>query len=159
MSHGSDEVFFPLLEGLAPDEKEAFLQLCEKKTYSKGARIFDEDKEAQTLYLLLEGCVELHFKPPGDRTMESTFVLDECAGQVIGWSALVPPYKYNLSGYCKSDTVVLEVAKQKIDTLLLTNYHMAFLLMRNIAGQVAQRLLQRQDQLIKCLGEEAIHGW
>jgi len=147
-----------LLMGLAPDESVAFLRRCEEKTYQDGTRLFMEQTEASKLYLILKGCIELHFEMP-QRENADTVIASRKSGDAVGWSAIVPPHEYRLSGYCKGKTTLLEIDRDTLEVMFETNYHFAYVFMRNIAVLTGERLHQVQDKLAKVLADEAVSGW
>ena len=71
----------------------------------------------------------------------------------------MPPYQYRLSGYCRGETTLLEINRDELQRLFETNYHLAYIFMRNIAALTAERLNHVQDKLAKVLADEAVNGW
>ena len=147
-----------LFKGLAPDETVAFLHRCQEKTYKDGVNLFMEETEATKLYLILQGGIALHFEMP-QREKANTNIVTRKSGDTVGWSAIVPPYRYRLSGYCKGETTLLEIDRDALILLFETNYHLAYIFMRNIAVLTGERLHQVQDKLAKVLVNEAVSGW
>ncbi len=147
-----------MLKGLTPEEVSAFLGRCRKSNYPDGTPLFKEQTEATTLYLLVDGGVDLRFEMPF-RECPSTTITSCHPGEGVGWSVVVPPNQYRLSGYCRGRTELLEIDRETLQALFENNYHLAYILMRNIAELAGERLFQVQDKLAKVLGEEAIHGW
>jgi signal-transduction protein with cAMP-binding, CBS, and nucleotidyltransferase domain len=147
-----------LFKGLAPDETEAFLHQCQEKTYPDGTNLFMEQTEATKLYLILNGGIDLHFEMP-QRENAYTKIASRKTGAAVGWSAIVPPYKYRLSGYCKDETTLLEIDRDTLHMIFEINYHLAYIFMRNIAVLTGERLHQVQDKLAKALVDEAVNGW
>lgn len=147
-----------LFKGLAADEITAFLRRCQEKTYPDGSNLFMEESEATKLYLVLEGSIVLHFEMP-QRENADTAIATAGPGEAVGWSAIVPPHKYRLSGYSKGRTRLLEIDQDTLQVLFETNYHLAFIFMRNIAVLTGERLGQVQNRLAKVLADEAINGW
>ncbi len=147
-----------LFQGLAPDEAEAFLRRCQEKTYPDGTNLFMEQTEASRLYLILEGNIILNFEMP-QREGADTTIATRKPGDAVGWSAIVPPHQYRLSGYCKGETRLLEIDRDSLQVLFETNYHLAYIFMRNIAILTGERLLHVQDKLAKVLVDEAVSGW
>lgn len=146
-----------LLKGLAPDEAEAFINKCQQKTYSDTTVLFDEMSEANRLYLLVSGQIELQFKLPADKGMSTLATRNP--GDAVGWSTVVPPHEYRFSGICKGSTTVLEIDRLTLQSLFSTNYHLAYIFMRNIAVLSGDRLNRVQEKLARVLCDEAIHGW
>ena len=147
-----------LFKGLAPDETEAFLRRCQEKTYPDGTNLFMEQSAATKLYLILNGGIDLHFEMPKHENAY-TKIASRKQGAAVGWSAIVPPYQYRLSGYCKDETTLLEIDRDTLHELFETNYHLAYIFMRNIAVLTGERLHQVQDKLAKALVDEAVNGW
>jgi len=147
-----------LFNGLAPDEVTAFLRHCREETYKDGTNLFMEQTAATKLYLILDGGIELCFEMP-QRENADTSIASLKPGSAVGWSAIVPPYTYRLSGYCRGRTTLLEVDRDSLERLFETNYHLAYIFMRNIAMLTGVRLNQVQDKLAKVLASEATTGW
>ncbi|MBE0574629.1 MAG: cyclic nucleotide-binding domain-containing protein [Desulfuromonadales bacterium] len=147
-----------LFKGFAPDETVAFLRRCQEKTYPDGTNLFMEQAEATKLYLILKGSIDLHFEMP-HRENADTAIVSLKPGAAVGWSAIVPPHQYRLSGYCRGETTLLEVDRETLQVLFETNYHLAYIFMRNIAILTGERLHHVQDKLAKVLADEAVNGW
>ncbi|MDT8443042.1 MAG: cyclic nucleotide-binding domain-containing protein [Desulfuromonadales bacterium] len=147
-----------LFMGFAPDEIEAFLRRCQQKTYPDGTNLFMEQTEANKLYLILKGSIVLKFEMP-QRENADTIIATRKAGDAVGWSAIVPPHQYRLSGYCKGETTLLEIDRDTLQVIFETNYHLAYIFMRNIAVLTGERLHQVQDKLAKVLADEAVNVW
>ena len=147
-----------LFKGLAPDETKAFLRMCKEKTYPDGHKLFTEQSDATRLYLILGGGIELHFEMPKHEKAD-TAIASLKPGMAVGWSAIVPPYEYKLSGYCQGKTVLLEIERETLEMLFETNYHLAYIFMRNIAVLAGERVNHVQDRLASVLAAEAVDGW
>ena len=147
-----------LFKGLAADETIAFLRQCQKQTYRDGTSLFKEQTKADKLYLILKGEVQLHFEMP-QRENADTSIVSLNPGDAVGWSMIVPPYQYRLSGYCRGETTLLEIDRETLEVLVETNYHLAYIFLRNIAMLTGERLNQVQEKLAKVLAAEAVTGW
>ena len=147
-----------LFKGLAPDEVEAFLRRCHEKTYPDATNLFMEQSEATVLYLILKGSIALHFEMPQHEKADTT-VVTRNPGAAVGWSAIVPPPLYHLSGYCRGKTTLLEINRGELQRLFETNYHLAYIFMRNIAVLAGERVHHVQDKLAKVLADEAATCW
>ncbi len=147
-----------LFKGFAPDETVAFLRRCGENTYPDGTCLFMEQTEATRLYLILKGSVVLKFEMPQRENADTTIAIRK-PGAAVGWSAIVPPHLYRLSGYCKGKTTLLVVDRETLEILFETNYHLGFIFMRNLAVLAGERMHQVQDKLAKVLADEVIDGW
>lgn len=158
MSNAGEIFAEGLFNGFAPDEIEAFLHRCQEHTYADGTNLFMEQSEATKLYLILSGGIDLHYEMPHRENADTT-VVSQKPGDAVGWSAIVPPHKYHLSGYCKGKTTLLEIDRETLKRIFETNYHLAYIFMRNIAIMAGERLHQVQDKLARVLSDEAVNGW
>ncbi len=147
-----------LFKGLAPDETTAFLRKCQEKSYPDGTNLFMEKAEATTLYLILGGGIDLRFEM-AQREEADTTIASLKPGAAVGWSAIVPPHHYLLSGYCKGKTTLLEIDRESLERLFEANYHLAYIFMRNIAVLTGERAHHVQEKLAKVLATEAATGW
>jgi len=158
MSNAAELFAEGLFKGFAPDETEAFLRRCQEKTYPDGTNLFMEQSEATKLYLILQGSIDLNFEMP-QRENADTTIASRKPGSAVGWSAIVPPHIYRLSGYCRGETTLLEIDRDALQAIFETNYHLGYIFMRNIAVLTGERLLQVQDKMAKVLADEAVSGW
>jgi CRP/FNR family transcriptional regulator, cyclic AMP receptor protein len=150
---------YKILDGLTAEEAAQLLQLCREKKYEDGTCLFTEKGKATTLYLIVKGCIELRFELPGKRQAPGTIITSLRPGEAVGWSTMVPPYRYSLSGYCRGETVVLEVDEPHLTRLFQSDYRIGFFIMRNLTSLIGERLYRIEDALAKCLGEELLSEW
>ncbi len=97
-----------LLKGLAPDQAERIAELAANTTAKAGSELFKAGDYAQHLYVVLDGEVELHMQVPEWWGIDTPHrkVSTAKAGQMIGWSALVEPYVYQLSAVCVTNATL-----------------------------------------------------
>ncbi|WP_158247204.1 Crp/Fnr family transcriptional regulator [Geothermobacter hydrogeniphilus] len=146
-----------LLKDLATDEAEAFLGRCRRKNYPDGRMLFAEQTEADHLYLLISGRIDLQFELPAQKGTAT--LVTRSPGDAVGWSTMVPPHRYRFAAVCVGPTTVLEIDRPTLQSLFYTNYHLAYIFMRNIAVLSGDRLLRVQEKLATVLGDEAVNGW
>ena len=153
------EMKFKILDGLTADEASSFLNLCREENYADGTCLFKEKARATTLYLIVKGCIELRFEMPGGRQAHGTMITKQRPSEAVGWSTVVPPFLYSLSGYCQGETTVLEVDEPSLAKLFEADHRIGFIIMRNVAALIGERLYRIEDALAKCLGEEIMSEW
>ena len=80
----------PFFAGLSPGAVE-LIAGCASSVHAEGDRIFDEGEPASLFYAIRHGGValELHSSAKGPVVIDT---MNE--GEVLGWSWLVPPYRY-----------------------------------------------------------------
>jgi len=81
----------PFLSGLSPGAVELIAGCASNVHFAEGDRIFDEGEPASLFYVIRHGGVALELHTPA----KGPLVIDTMnEGEVLGWSWLVPPYRY-----------------------------------------------------------------
>lgn len=113
---------------------------CKEKEYGNGELLFKDGVEANQIWIMQKGKVDLRFDLPGRATSEVTTFYSEWSGNTFGWSCFVPPYKYLLSAYCSSkDCKVLQLNKKYILALFEEDSQMGYIVMSNLAHVIRTR--------------------
>jgi CRP/FNR family cyclic AMP-dependent transcriptional regulator len=86
-----------LLNGLSPVEAEQILELGTKLIVPSGTSLFRLGDPADRLFLIKRGRIRLTL-PMQVRGRDEDIVGEESSpGQTVGWSALIPPYRFTLT--------------------------------------------------------------
>jgi CRP-like cAMP-binding protein len=121
-----------------------------EKEYEAGATIFAEGDPAVELLVVVEGKIALQMSasavaglPPRRITVDAIG-----RGEVVGWSAVVAPYRYTLSGVCLQDTKVLSISSNKLRWLMDDNRAIGFEILSGLSRVVATRLSDTRQVLV-----------
>ncbi len=133
-----------IFQSLSDDELSAIGKLITEKQLVYGDRLFKDGDSATHLWIVKEGVIDLRFDLPGRETSEESTLSSVTANKIIGWSSLVPPYKYKLSAYCASSRChVLVIDREPLRELLTkqpkTGYQVMAAMLR-VVGRRFQRL-------------------
>lgn len=100
---------FKIFEGFTDVELGEIAQICRREQYDNGARMFEEGRSAETLYLLLDGKIslerEVQLGRSGSSRQATVSILTP--GQALGWSSVVEPCVYTATANCIEPAVVL----------------------------------------------------
>jgi CRP-like cAMP-binding protein len=140
---------FSIFRGLAPEELEAIRALCMSAKFKKGAQIFQVDEEANSLFLVCAGEIELRFNVVCYNATVEILLERKGPGEILGWSAVTYPYKYKLSAYAAEDSELLSIKQASIESLCEANNHLGYQFMKNTARIIAQRFQLAQEALTK----------
>ena len=134
---------YELFAGLTPPELNAIAMLTEHVTYEPGEIVFEADRPAEHLYLLLEGCAELDYVAVDEINPElrtELFVSEMDPGDVFGISALVEPFVYLGKVHTRGRSHVLRIEAPGLRALCERDPRVAATLMSRIARAALTRL-------------------
>jgi CRP-like cAMP-binding protein len=81
----------PFFAGLTPSALELIAGCASNVHFAEGVTIFDEGEPASLFYVIRHGTVALEVHSPA----KGPLIIDTMGeGEVLGWSWLVPPYRY-----------------------------------------------------------------
>jgi CRP/FNR family transcriptional regulator, cyclic AMP receptor protein len=150
-----------LFKGMGDDRIEAIQSCCETGEFKRGERIFRPGEDARFLYILMEGLVELRKEAQNQDNAQNAEVISRVsAGDVFGWSALVPPYKYSLAAYIASRTSkVLKLERECFTKLMESDVGIGYPVMTKILVLIGRRFDEMEERVIKRLGQDMINDW
>ncbi|HMK22222.1 MAG TPA: cyclic nucleotide-binding domain-containing protein [Terriglobales bacterium] len=105
-----------LLNGLSPAEAEQVLTLGSRLILPSGTSLFQLGDPADRLFLVERGRIKLTLPMRVRGQEEDVFVEERGPGQAVGWSALIPPYRFTLAATAETHDAEL-IALQR-DALL-----------------------------------------
>ncbi len=136
--------------GLNDEQLMALRDGCVEKAFHEGDKLFDEGEEANHLWIVVDGTVEVRFELPGHEAPQANTVSIISSGQTIGWSSFVPPYRYSLPVYCTSrNCKVIKIKKDFLLELFEKDSRMGYLVMSNIASVISIMLRQLQESAVE----------
>ena len=133
---------FEIFEGFTDVELGEVAQLCRREQYDNGARIFEEGRSAEILYLLLDGKISLERKVQLGRSGSSrqATVSILTPGHVLGWSGVVEPCVYTATANCIEPTAVLAINGIELRRFMARDPEAGLKLMTAIAEIVRGRM-------------------
>ena len=124
-----------IFKGLNREQLNAVKKGGQEKEYLYGDRLFAEGEDADQIWLVLDGRVDLRFDLPGRPTSEENTIFSITAAQTLGWSTFVPPFKYALSAYSASKSCkILQINKDHLLECFEKDPRMGLMFMTNVAG-------------------------
>jgi len=149
-----------MLAGLRAGELSRLAALCRPGSCQEGERISAEGQEADDLFLIKQGAIELRYELPGRESSSDHTLSALGPGEAWGWSALVPPHVYTLSAYCTArQGSFLRLGRLALEELFETHPRIGYIFMRNLASIIGQRFNAAQDELARMQGFDQVHQW
>jgi len=135
-----------IFKGFNKDQLDAVSKGRRKKEYLYGDRLFAEGEDADRIWLVKKGQIDLRFDLPGRQTSEENTVFSITGGQTLGWSSFVPPFKYALSAYSATKTCkILQVMKDHLLECFEKDPRMGLMFMTNVAKIASMHFDQLQE--------------
>jgi NADP-reducing hydrogenase subunit HndB len=135
-----------IFKGLSDDQLAKIEPGCQEVEYHSGHRLFAEGENSDRVWIVAAGQVDLRFDLPGRPTSEENSIFSITAGNTLGWSSFVPPYKYKLSAYCATRTCkILQIKKEFLLSLFEKDTRMGFLVISNLTGVASTHFHRLQN--------------
>jgi len=129
-----------LFDGITPYELEAVSKICHERSYQAGDAIIVQGDPGDELYVICDGFVEvLRSETPSDPSPRTIVNLGE--GQIVGEMALVDRGPRSATVRSISEkTVVQVIQREDFERICDENYHLGYIVMRNIAADLSFKL-------------------
>jgi CRP-like cAMP-binding protein len=138
----------PFLKGLSKQQVDLLSNNAMEVEFPAGKIIFDEGSAANRFYLILTGEVALESagnKKNGGPTLIQTIK----SGDVVGWSWLFPPYKWNFDARAVKPTKAIIFFAVNLRRQCENDPKLGLELMTRVAKVVITRLQATRQQLLK----------
>ena len=142
----------PFFAGLDADAMRLMSGCASNVHFAAGEFIFGEGEEASHFYVIRHGRVALEIHSPA----RGPLVIDSMdQGEVLGWSWLVPPYRYFCDG-----RAVTPVSATALDGACLrgkceANPELGYQLLKRVAVVMYQRLQSTRIRMLDLYGKES----
>jgi CRP-like cAMP-binding protein len=134
-----------LFQKLSAPQLEALAAITFEEQYQKGQWLFQKDQEADKLYLVKKGAVELLIKVQD--TIEIPIAIMRPNNGCVGISALVDPFRYTLSARCTEDSTLLIIKREDLQALMCKDHELGCVMMNNLAQKLLARLTENRQEL------------
>jgi CRP-like cAMP-binding protein len=130
-----------LFADLNQEELAQVAALAHEETYGPGDLIFAERERANRLFILCQGCVQLHIQLRSPVEPDGEVIIEEMEpGRVFGWSSLVKQQRFTASARALEPVRVFAIKASDLNTLFDRNAHIGFVVMKQLAEVIASRL-------------------
>jgi len=140
-----DSSFAYLFEDLDEGQMTKVMAIGKEISMKKGQQIFREGQEANGVYVLREGSVEL--MTAVDKGFELPISILRSPGDTFGTSALIPPYRYSLSARCYEDVVLFYMETAALRKLASEDRDIGCRIMTNLAAYFLERLKETRQEV------------
>ncbi len=136
---------FPLFKDASELSLRQIGMSAERVAYGVGDVMFQDDAPAKVLFLLLEGDVDIQYLiESGDHVTVDTLG----SGDLVVWSALIPPYRCTALGRAKTPVVAIAILADRLRDVLASDHELGWAVMLEVSKVLAERLQAARVQLI-----------
>jgi len=146
----------PYCKGLEVEALETLLECAHEETYAKGRFLFHEGSAANSFYLIQDGLIGLELDCPNRKDLS---IQTLSAGDAVGWSWLIPPYKWRFDARALEASRVITLDAVVLREECAIDSHLGYALLERVAQVQAERLDAARLQLLDLYGnpEEGKH--
>jgi CRP/FNR family cyclic AMP-dependent transcriptional regulator len=131
---------YELLNGLSPAEVEQILELGTRLVVPSGTLLFRLGDPADRLFLTERGRIRLTLPMHLRGKEEDVLAEERSPGQTVGWSALIPPYRFTLSAAASLDTEVIALPQKALREYMAAQPAVGCKIALNLAVVIGHRL-------------------
>lgn len=138
---------FSLFGGMPPEMFEEIALFCEEHTFEPDTYLFEQGEAATAVYLVLDGMVDLLIDMDEEGELRDT-IETIVAGEMLGWSAMVEPYRYKLSAATTTRAQIIQLDARRLNAFLNEHPHWGLILMKRVAQTIGERLTNMRTRLM-----------
>lgn len=134
-----------LFKGLSEPQLLRLSEITKEIQIRKDQFFMREGQQAEELFVLKEGAVELLIKV--EEGFDLPIAIFRNPGDCTGTSALVEPYVYSLNSRCVKDSKMLVINKTALKELMQGDHDLGCVIMKNLAQHLLDRLKETRQEL------------
>ena len=113
------------------DQLAEIAKITEKKTYEKGAQIYQEGDRANHIFMVTGGHVSMRKIDPGDNIGISFESREK--GEMFGTACFMRPQEYTLNSVCMQDSEVMAIDAEKLFELFQKYPEIGYKFLKEVA--------------------------
>ena len=134
---------FECFRQLTDAQVEAIAEISNSICYTEGHVLFEEGDEGKILYLLIQGDVEVFYETDKHDLDKVDVVSSE---EVVGCTAMVPPFVYNATVRVLNEVEVLEIELQALRELIEEDPHLGIKIHEYMIKILLDRILELRNR-------------
>lgn len=140
----------PVFAGLDPTQLGLIAGCARNQHADAGALLLREGDPADTFFLIRRGMVALEVHAPGRSSLRIE-TLNE--GDVLGWSWLFPPYRWQMDGRALERCSLVAFDGACLRGKCEADHELGYRLMKRFAANIVDRLQATRLQLLDVYGD------
>lgn len=145
---------FEIFSAFSEEQLEEILKLTEKKSYEKGAKVYNRGDKADRIYVVTNGMVSLRRIDPGE-DVGISFEKRQ-TGELFGAACFMEPREYTLTAICLEDSEVVAIDAEKLFQLCERNFEIGYKFIKEVARIYFERYKIAKNQIHQMVKEPTI---
>jgi CRP-like cAMP-binding protein len=144
---------FPFFAPFSENQLKEIALISAQDSAEKGTVLFEQDQPANTLFLLVDGGVDLYYTAGGEslpRTTKEFSVGEINPGEIFGISALVEPCILSAAARLSQTASFVRIDAAELRKLLDADPSMGYAAMQQVTKVLYERLEYTRVQLAAC---------
>ena len=135
-----------IFKGMSDDQAQTLASAASIRTYEPGDCLFKQDESADFCYIVVSGRVSVQIPAIYGPPLVVQSIPDE---GVLGWSWLIPPYRWAFEAITQVQTEVIELDGKALREACETDPVLGYQLMKRFAGLMSQRLYEAREKMME----------
>ncbi|MBU0984275.1 MAG: cyclic nucleotide-binding domain-containing protein [candidate division Zixibacteria bacterium] len=144
----------PFLAGMSDDQLALLVGCASNVAFQPGEFIIREGQPADSFYFIRHGLVQIESHVPQSGPL---IIRTRQAGEVLGWSWLVPPYRWHFDARACEATRAIAMDGKCLRQKCETDHDLGYEIMKRFSVIIAERLEATRLQLMDIYGNSASH--
>jgi CRP/FNR family transcriptional regulator, cyclic AMP receptor protein len=138
-----------LLKGLSSDEAAKVMALGKLVSIPAGSALFNLGDQADRVYLVVRGRIALTLPIQIRGAEEDVLVEERLAGETLGWSGLIPPYRFTLKATASVESELLSFSREQLLGHFAAYPPVGYTVTGNVAAVIGHRLQVFQTMWVR----------
>ena len=144
----SEKEFF---KGVDSEVMDKITAIYHEEDHPKDTVLFKKDEDAQALFILREGTVNLVIQNGGTLAIPLSD-----PGEVFGLSGMVGGSNYIASGICATESKVVKIDRDKLDEIFDQHPDVGLILIKRLGAVLTKKLSRLYRDLFACSWSEPL---
>jgi CRP/FNR family cyclic AMP-dependent transcriptional regulator len=139
----------PFLSGMSPEHIQLLVGCASNVVFKAGEYVFKEGQPANSFYFIRHGLVQVETYVPQKGPV---IIRSRDAGEIFGWSWLVPPYRWHFDARAVELTRAIALDGECLRGKCEEDHDLGYEIMKRFALVIAERLEATRLQLLDVYG-------
>jgi CRP-like cAMP-binding protein len=144
---------FPFFAGLTDEETKSIAMISEEEKHEANTFIFRERGQAQKLYVLIEGTVDIMVNTD-EEGLEQDTVSTLTHGDVFCWSSVVEPHVLTASAFAATPVTVIAIDGAGLRAMFELDCHLGYRVLQKSAEIISSRLKDTRIQMLSLVPQQ-----